>query len=238
MTKQKPATTAKAVLAISKQEKLKDAMGFLFEQQGLSLESTDADRGVLRDRSNDLKPIEVEFARARDALLLLQRGVVNAAILGSDIVEEYQASRNGEKTAISLRKTFDVAACRMCVAAPAKQVEKFRKDPQAMNGLRFATSYPATLERWLAQRNITAAEIVTLDGGVESAIRRGLADVVMDIVQTGASLRRNGLEIVETVKKSSACLYTIGDKEMATPLTKLSFRMAEKNAGNGIQGIH
>lgn len=231
-------TTESTSIALSKQEKMKDAFAVLFEQRDLALETLDADNGTLLDRSNSMKPIPVEFARARDSLLLLRRGIVRAAILGSDIVEEYQAKQGENKTPISLRQKFDVAACRICIAAPAALADRYRNDPKSLNGLRFATSYPETLKRWLADRKIVPSEIVMLDGGVESSIRRGLADVVMDIVQTGAALKRNNLEIVTTVKNCSAGLYTVSDQPMTDSLTSLIFRLAERPRVTRLPGIH
>lgn len=63
-----------------------------------------------------------------------------------------------------------------------------------LQGRRIATSYPGLLQSWLSEKGIDA-ELVKLDGAVESAIRLGVADIVADVVDTGTTLRRAGLEL-------------------------------------------
>jgi len=73
-------------------------------------------------------------------------------------------------------------------------------------GQRIATAYPGVVERHLAERGIKA-DVIRLDGAVENAVRLGVADVVADVVSTGATLRQAGLTIIgEPILRSSAVL--------------------------------
>src|SRR5207237_6720420 len=75
-----------------------------------------------------------------------------------------------------------------------------------IGGRRIATAYPGVVERHLAERNIKA-DVVRLDGAVENAVRLGVADIIADVVETGATLRQAGLEPVgKPILESSAVL--------------------------------
>jgi ATP phosphoribosyltransferase len=75
-----------------------------------------------------------------------------------------------------------------------------------IGGRRIATAYPGVVERHLAEHNIKA-DVVRLDGAVENAVRLGVADIIADVVETGATLRQAGLVTVgEPILRSSAVL--------------------------------
>src|SRR5690606_7023795 len=79
-------------------------------------------------------------------------------------------------------------------------------DLAALSGRRVATSYPGVVAAYLAKHGLTA-EVVRLDGAVENAIRLGVADVIADVVETGATLRQAGLApIGEPILESAAVL--------------------------------
>jgi ATP phosphoribosyltransferase len=195
-------------LALPKQEKLKKAVLPLLAKAGFNLETYDGlDQGRLTDCRAGLPPIAVEFARAADAVMFLERGIVDAAIIGSDVVDDLRYESGG--TGPTLTQRFSAAACRICLAAPSDLASWYQGDLSRLSGMRIATSYPGILQSWLGQSGIVPAEIVTLDGGVEMSIRRGLADVVMDLVETGSTLRKNGLTIIRDITRSSAGLYAV-----------------------------
>jgi ATP phosphoribosyltransferase len=77
---------------------------------------------------------------------------------------------------------------------------------EELAGKRIATAYPGVVERYLAERQIKA-EVVRLDGAVENAVRLGVADLIADVVQTGATLRQAGLVTLgEPIMRSAAVL--------------------------------
>src|SRR5205823_11589173 len=99
-------------------------------------------------------------------------------------------------------------------------------DLAGLAGRRIATAYPGVVARYLAE-NAIAAEVVRLDGAVENAIRLGVADVIADVVSTGATLRQAGLEPVgKPLLESSAILIRRrGASEPAAPVTQLLRRL-------------
>src|SRR5690606_34172978 len=92
--------------------------------------------------------------------------------------------------------------CRLCVAVSRSENYDGIK---YLNGKRIATSYPALVNRFLADNNIRA-ELHEISGSVEIAPGIGLADAIVDLVSSGSTLFMNGLKEVETVLKSEAVL--------------------------------
>ncbi|MEM9989484.1 MAG: ATP phosphoribosyltransferase [Pseudomonadota bacterium] len=92
--------------------------------------------------------------------------------------------------------------CRLCIAVP--KGEGYKK-PTDLTGKRIATSYSAITQDWLKTQGIKAFT-VNMNGAHEIAPRLGVADVICDIVSTGATLEANGLEVAETIYHSQALL--------------------------------
>ncbi|HEX8344720.1 MAG TPA: ATP phosphoribosyltransferase, partial [Actinoplanes sp.] len=86
----------------------------------------------------------------------------------------------------------------------------------AIGGRRIATAYPGVVQRHLTERNLKA-DVVRLDGAVENAVRLGVADLIADVVETGATLRQAGLVTIgEPIMRSSAVLIgreSVGEAE-------------------------
>jgi ATP phosphoribosyltransferase len=139
-----------------------------------------------RDRRFDfvaLKPVDIP--------VYVEAGALDAGIVGSDILRELGSD---VYEPLDLR----IGMCRLVVAGPEKW--------SGNNGyLRVATKYPRTAEQHFRARN-AHVRIVRLDGSVEIAPLMGLSDVIVDLVETGATLRENGLQILEEVAKVSAKL--------------------------------
>jgi ATP phosphoribosyltransferase len=86
-----------------------------------------------------------------------------------------------------------------------------------LDGKRIATSYPGIVQPYLADRGVTA-EVVRLDGAVESSIRLGVADAIADVVETGSTLRQADLEVFgDPILSSEAVLITHDDGEGTMP---------------------
>jgi ATP phosphoribosyltransferase len=130
-----------------------------------------------------LKPIDLP--------VYVEAGALDAGIVGSDILRELGSD---VYEPIDLR----IGLCRLVVAGPAGRARG--------NGyLRVATKYPRTAERHFRAQN-AHVQIVRLDGSVEIAPQLGLADVIVDLVETGRTLQENGLSILEEVAPVSAKL--------------------------------
>ena len=127
-----------------------------------------------------------------DIPVYVESGAVDAGIVGSDILreQEYEVYEP-----LDLR----IGLCRLVLAAQEGV------DLQSIPHMRIATKYPRTATRFFAARN-RHTHIVRLEGSVEIAPLLGLADAIVDLVETGRTLRENGLRVVEDVAPVSAKL--------------------------------
>lgn len=137
---------------------------------------------------------DVALVRGRDIPRLLQEGAVDVGIVGRDVFEE-------DGRDLWLGESIGFGRCRLVLAAP----EGF--DPFGAGQLRIATRYPEVTRRWIAERGIDA-RVIRLGGSVEVAPALGLADAVVDIVETGSTLLANGLVPVEVLMESYAAVAT------------------------------
>lgn len=127
--------------------------------------------------------VEFYYLRPRDIAIYVGRGDLDVGITGRDMLLD----SNAAATEIM---GLGFGASKFRFAAPASS----GIDETKLEGKRIATSYAGLLGNFLAERSVQA-EIVELDGAVESAIRLGVADVVADVVDTGTTLRKAGLSL-------------------------------------------
>ncbi len=136
---------------------------------------------VLADPDNDA---EFFFLRPRDVATYVGEGTVDVGITGRDLLLDSESSAAEHLELGFARSTFRFAA-------PVGRLT----DVQGIAGLRVATSYPVLVAAYLAEHGVTPAAVVRLDGAVESSVQLGVADVIADVVETGATLRSAGLEV-------------------------------------------
>ena len=153
-------------------ELLKEA-GIKFRRQNRSLFA----------KVSDL-PIEIIFLRTDDIPVLCGEGAIDMGITGSDLVAESQAD-------IETRLSLGVGKCRLAVCVPDTMEIN---DPSELNGLRIATSFTNVTRTYLEQHG-AQAHIVPLTGSVEIMITLGIADAIVDLVETGSTLAANRLKI-------------------------------------------
>lgn len=141
--------------------------------------------------------VEFFYLRPRDIATYVGSGALDVGITGRDLLLD-SGSRAGEIQSLDFGdSTFRFAAAPGTVHELAD-----------LQGRRIATSYPGLVGDFLAAHGV-AAELVRLDGAVESAVRLGVADAVADVVSTGSTLRAQGLEIVgPVILESTAVLIT------------------------------
>jgi ATP phosphoribosyltransferase len=125
-----------------------------------------------------------------DVPVYVESGAVDAGIVGSDVLRELDCDVNEP---LDLR----IGLCRLAVAAREEM------DLRTLDHLRIATKYPRTATRFFSARN-RHTHIVRLEGSVEIAPLLGLADAIVDLVETGRTLKENGLAVVEDVAQVSA----------------------------------
>jgi ATP phosphoribosyltransferase len=149
---------------------------------------------VVQDPEND---VEFFFLRPRDIATYVGRGTLDVGITGEDLLAD-----SGSQATTILELGFAPSTFRL--AAPQGSA----KSASDLAGKRIATSYPTILNNWLAQQGLSA-EVVTLDGAVENAVRLGVADAVADVVATGTTLKQAGLEIIgDPIFKSQSVLIS------------------------------
>lgn len=148
------------------------------------------------------------WVKPSDVPIYVGHGVADIGVAGKDVIIESGAD---------LYELLDlnIGKCRMCIAS----VNGFRED--ASRPLRVATKFPKIAERYYAGRN-RDIEIIKLYGSIELAPILGLSDVIVDIVETGATLRENNMSVIGEIFPISARL--IANK------ARYKFRQAEIDA--------
>jgi|GEM_PF-1184024 ATP phosphoribosyltransferase len=181
-------------LILPDQKRLRQAFDEVMDRAGLVFEkpSSRAGQGITRDTTGQLPDIETYELRADAGLDWLNDGAADLVIAGQDMLQEYQARNSGQDTGVTSILTMDrISACSMWIAA---RPEMYIRDFSDLGEMRIATSYPALLQQLLKNQNVTSVRILAQKGGVESTIVAGRADAIFEIVQTGESLKQNGLE--------------------------------------------
>ena len=145
-------------------------------------------------------PFDLLLVRDDDIPGLIEDGSADLGIVGLNLVEERRTA--GESESLRARLPLGFGRCRLSIALPEAAAWN---DASALAGQRIATSYPATLARWLQEQGVEA-DVVQLSGSVEIAPRLGKADAICDLVSTGATLAANQLREVATVLESEAVL--------------------------------
>jgi ATP phosphoribosyltransferase len=149
-------------------------------------------------------PLDVLFVRDDDIPDLVQEDVCDLGLVGLNVLEErrLEMAEKGHTARFETLRSLDFGRCRLAIAVP----DGFTYSGVAsLQGRRIATTYPATLAKFLRDNGIDA-EIVTLSGAVEIAPRLGRADLICDLVSTGSTLQANHLREVQTVLESHAVL--------------------------------
>jgi ATP phosphoribosyltransferase len=161
-------------------------------------------------------PLEVLYLRNGDIPQYLRDGVVDAAIIGENVLVE-----KGQD--ISVAEKLGFSKCRVSLAVPKSKKYTSVKE---LKGKRIATSYPNTVNAFLERNGITA-ELHIINGSVEIAPNIGLADAICDIVSSGSTLFKNNLKEVEEILSSEAVLAVSPfiDEERKSLLGQLQFRI-------------
>ena len=173
----------KGSLSGSATQMLREA-GYVQRSNDRELAAQDADAGV-----------EFLYLRPRDIATYVGSGDLDIGITGRDLLIDSGAAAEEILQLGFAGSTFRFASRPGVITGVAD-----------LQGKRIATSYAGLVHRHLAAHDVSA-HVIRLDGAVENAVRLGLADVIADVVETGATLRQAGLEIVgEPILRSEAVL--------------------------------
>ncbi|GAB4270367.1 MULTISPECIES: ATP phosphoribosyltransferase [Deferrisoma] len=190
--------------ALPKGRILEDSAAFL-ESCGIPASVAQSDSRLLRF---DAPPYRFLVVRGQDVPTYVEHGAADLGIVGRDVLLEQEPQ---------VYEPLDLGFgyCRLAVAAPADRVP----DP-GRSHLRVATKYPRLAEAHFRAKGVQA-EVIKLYGSIELAPLVGLSEVIVDLVSTGETLRRNGLVELETILEST-CRLIVNRASMKTRTREIS----------------
>ena len=199
-------------IAIQKSGRLNQDSLALLKSCGISI---DDGKDQLKAAARNF-PMEVFFLRNGDIPQYLRDGVVDLAIVGSNLLVE-------KGNDLKIIEHLGFSKCRVSLAVPKGVAFKSIQD---LNGKNIATSYPNTVSQFLKEKNINA-DIHVINGSVEIAPNIGLADAICDIVSSGSTLFKNNLKEVVEIVKSQAVLVQAPNlnEDQQALIDKLQFRI-------------
>ena len=163
----------------------------LFTRAGLSFPPPDTRRLIV-----EMGALRFLFIKDKDVPVYVEHGVADVGVCGSDVLLEALSD-------VLVPLDLGYGRCLMVLAAPPRS--GFNDGGEWPQTLRVATKYANVARGFFEDRGL-AAEIVTLQGSVEIAPGLGLANCIVDMVETGRTLRENGLEVVAEIASTSARL--------------------------------
>lgn len=195
-------TTRNLRIGIPSKGRLSELAGELFRQAGLNFRRSD--RALFAKVSG--LPIDLTFLRTDDIPTLCAEGAIDMGVTGSDLLEEAGAEAE-------VRMRLGVGRCRLAVCVPE---DSDYASAAELDGKRIATSFPAVTSQYLAKHN-ARAHLVSLSGSVEVMIQLGVADAIVDLVETGSTLAANRLRVLDEIGQYETVL--IQSKRCHDPAT-------------------
>lgn len=187
----------------------------LFESVGLDCSELkkSSRRLVAADEKSKIKYILVKPA---DVPTYVEYGAADMGVVGKDTLME-----EGRNLYEVLNLGF--AACKMVLAGPAELKDRL----DGLNNKRVATKYPRIAREYFEHKRRESIEVIKLSGSVELAPLVGLAEVIVDLVETGRTLKENGLTVFDTIADISARLV----------VNRVSMKMESERINGIIDGI-
>jgi ATP phosphoribosyltransferase len=171
--------------------RLADVAGQLLKEAGLSFRRQERS---LFARCREV-PVDITFLRTEDIPVLCAEGAIDMGITGGDLVAE-------SGVVLASRLDLGVGECRLAVCVPE---DSSIAGPADLDGRRVATSFPRATQKFL-ERHKARAHLVNLSGSVEIMIALGVADAIVDLVETGSTLASNHLRILCEIDRYQAVL--------------------------------
>ena len=199
-------------IGVPSKGRLSEIAAELLQQAGLSFRRQNRS---LFARVRDMN-VDITFLRTDDISVLCAEGAIDMGITGSDLVAESEAE-------VQTRLQLGVGKCRLAVCVP----EDAPGDSVAsLAGQRIATSFPNVTRAYLASHGIEA-RLVNLTGSVEVMIALGVADAVVDLVETGGTLAANRLRMLDEI----ACYESVVIQNSARQHAELADRVVRRLEG-------
>lgn len=164
-----------------------------FEKIGITCEKMKDKKTRKLIFSNEEYKLRFFLAKGPDVPTYVEYGAADIGIVGKDTILE-------ERRNVYEVLDLGFGKCKMCVCGPASARELLRHREQ----IRVATKYPRIAKDYFYNKKHQTVEIIKLNGSIELAPIVGLSEVIVDIVETGSTLRENGLEVLEEVTPLSA----------------------------------
>lgn len=165
----------------------------LFEKIGITCEEMKDPKSRKLIFVNEELKLKFFLSKGPDVPTYVEYGAADIGVVGSDTIQE-----EGRKIYEVLDLGF--GKCRMCVCGP----ESARELLKGQERIRVATKYPNIAKEYFYNQKNQTVEIIKLNGSIELAPIVGLSEVIVDIVETGSTLRENGLVVLEEVCPLSA----------------------------------
>ncbi|HIC08853.1 MAG TPA: ATP phosphoribosyltransferase [Aquificales bacterium] len=180
---------SKLVLALPKGRLFEESIQLLLEAGLIEKPLKEGRKLVL-----STERFEILLSKPKDVPMLVESGYADLGVSGFDTIWE------------SGREVFElldlgIGYCKICIAGFPEGVERYKN----LSSIKVATKYPNIAREYFEKRGIKPF-IYTLNGSVELAPLIGLTDYILDLVQTGRTLRENGLVVVEEIAESTARL--------------------------------
>ena len=171
--------------------RLGDRVYDMFEEAGFECPSIrEKNRKLVFE--NEEAGVRYFWVKPSDVAIYVERGAADIGVVGRDVLMESEPE-------VYELLDLDTGKCRMAVAAP----EGFEEDTQSI--LRVATKFTNVARRYYASTG-REIDVIHLNGSIELAPILGLSDVIVDLVETGKTLRENHLEVIEVIDEISARL--------------------------------
>ena len=140
-------------------------------------------------------PVDITFLRTDDIPILCAEGAIDMGITGSDLVRESGAD-------VQTRLALGIGKCRLALCVPE---EATCQSPSDLDGCRVATSFPRTTDAFL-KKHKADVHLVSISGSVEVMIALGVADAIVDLVETGSTLAANRLRVLDEIDRFETVL--------------------------------
>jgi ATP phosphoribosyltransferase len=171
-------------------------------------------------------PVKLVFLPAADIPSYVMEGNVDLGISGSDMLEETvleEGHAGHEEANVTVLRKLGIGKCKLCLEAP--KVLNLNKDPTPLVGKKIVTSFPYLAGRFFSELEAktgssTKTSIKVVSGSVEAACGLGLADAVVDLVETGTTMQAAGLEVVSDIFETEALLFKQKNVESTSQATR------------------
>lgn len=197
-------------IGVPSKGRLSELAAEIMQQAGLNFRRQDRS---LFARVADL-PVDITFLRTEDIPVLCAEGAIDMGLTGSDLLAEAQVD-------VTRRLDLGVGKCRLAVCVPDDA--RFTKVEQ-LDGCRVATSFPRVTEEYFKRHNANV-HLVSLSGSVEVMIALGVADAIVDLVETGSTLAANRLAILDEIGRYETVLIQNAQRRHAEQADRIVRRL-------------